>query len=234
MEENKSKNKKIIVIVAVIAVVAIIVTAIGIFVNDYAQRVILSQEIEEINKTAKVNQEIKASGKYGEVEKALKAYITEYQGVGEEIVKECQNEKFATILAASNYEKDGPEFVESKKLINDLKAKGEETKTKLAEMVTDEYKQKKAEEAGLTGKYKDLFISSIKVEQELDTVNKVIDNINNYLSKVDDVFNFLKENKGKWEIKNDIIQFNSTTLLTKYNSLGTMVKIAAQKLTSVK
>ena len=57
-------------------------------------------------------------------------------------------------------------------------------------MVTDEYKDKRADEAGLSGKYKDLFKSSIQLEGELTDVNKTIDNVNNYLSKIDDVYIF--------------------------------------------
>lgn len=230
MEEKKPKNKKIIIIAAVVVIIVAIVAVAGTFVNDYAQRVIIGQEIEKVNKTGEVDKEIKSTGKYADVEKVLKDYITDYQNIAKEIANEFQNEKFATILAASNYKEDGPEFVNSKKLINDVKQKGEETKTKLAEMVTTEYKEKRADENGLTGKYKQLFIDSIKLEQELETVNATIDNVNNYLAKVDDVFNFLKENKGNWEVKNNVVQFNSTSLLTKYNSLGTMVNIAAQKL----
>ena len=230
MEEKKPKNKKIIIIAAVVVIIVAIVAVAGTFVNDYAQRVIIGQEIEKVNKTGEVDKEIKSTGKYADVEKVLKDYITDYQNIAKEIANEFQNEKFATILAASNYKEDGPEFVNSKKLINDVKQKGEETKTKLAEMVTTEYKEKRADENGLTGKYKQLFIDSIKLEQELETVNATIDNVNNYLAKVDDVFNFLKENKGNWEVKNNVVQFNSTSLLTKYNSLGTMVNIVAQKL----
>lgn len=230
MEEKKSNNKKIIVIVVVILALALIGGVAWNFVNDYTQRVIIGQEIDKINKSGSVDKEIKSNGKYADVEKTLKDYILEYQGVAEEAVKEYKNEKFTTILSADNYKKDGPEFKESKKLISDVKAKGEETKTKLAEMVSTEYKEKKATDSGLTGKYKDLFIESIKLEEELTTVNKTIDNVNNYLEKVDDVFDFLKQNKGKWSVKGNKVEFYQMTLLTKYNSLVTSVNIAANKL----
>ncbi len=52
----------------------------------------------------------------------------------------------------------------------------------------------------------------------------------NYLSKVDDVFNFLKENKSNWEIKNNRVEFKSMSQVTKYNSLITMVNTAASRL----
>ena len=97
-------------------------------------------------------------------------------------------------------------------------------------MVTDEYKDKRADEASLSGKYKDLFKSSIQLEGELTDVNKTIDNVNNYLSKIDDVFNFLKENKSNWEVKNNRVEFKSMSQVTKYNSLITMVNTAASRL----
>lgn len=231
MEEKKLKSKKMIAIVVVIVLVLLAVFAgIGMFVNDYAQRIVIGQEIESINKTGEVNAEIRAKGKYGEVEKVLKDYVMEYQAIGEEIQNEYKNEKFKTILSADNYENDGPEFTESKKLISDVRAKGEEVKEKLAEMVTEEYKEKTATENGLTGKYKDLFMKNVQLEQELKTVNTTIDNVNNYLLKVEDVFNYLTENKGSWKVNNNKVEFTQMSLVTKYNSLLTLVNIAAQKI----
>ena len=202
MDEKKSKNKKVIVIVAIVIAVIAVIGVIGFtFVNDFAQRAIIGSEMEKINTSGEIDKDIKSSGKYADVEKALKDYVVEYQGVAVSIADQYKNEKLTTILSADNYKKDGPEFKESKKLIEDVKNQGEEAKTKLAEMVTDEYKDKRADEAGLTGKYKDLFKTSIQLEGELTDVNKTIDNVNNYLSKIDDVFDFLKENKSNWEIK---------------------------------
>lgn len=231
MEEKKSKNKKVIVIVAIVIAIIAVVGVVGfIFVNDFAQRAIIGSEMEKINTSGEIDEEIKSSGKYADVEKALKDYVVEYQGIAVSIAKQYENEKLTNILSADNYKNDGPEFTESKKLIEDVKKQGEEAKTKLAEMVTDEYKDKRADEVGLTGKYKDLFKTSIQLESELSDVNKTIDNVNNYLSKIDDVFNFLKENKSNWEVKNNRVEFKSMSQVTKYNSLITMVNTAAARL----
>lgn len=230
MEENKSKNKKIIIIVAVIIIVVAILAVIGMSINDYAQKAIIGQEMEHVNTTKTVDTEIKSTGKYADVEKALKDYILEYQEVGKEIANAYTNEAFTTILTADNYKNDGPNFETSKQLINDVKTKGEETKTKLTEMLSDEYKEKRAEDCGLTGKYKDLFISSIQLGDELKDVEKTIDNVNNYLGKIDDIFNFLKENEGKWNVRNDKVEFTDMSLLTKYNSLVLLVNTAAKQI----
>lgn len=232
MEEKKSKNKKIIfIVVAVVVVVFLAIVAVAaMFVNDVAQQTIISKEIEKINTTGTVDEEIKSTGKYAELEKTIKDYVLEYQGTAKEIQEQYKNEKFTNILSANNLQSDGPEFVESKKLIADVTAKGEEVKTKLAEMVSEEYKVKLAEEKGLTGKYKDLLIQNLQLEQELKTVNTTIDNVNNYLAKIDDVFNYLKENKDNWKVNNNKVEFTQMSMATKYNSLLTLVNIAAQKI----
>lgn len=232
MEEKQSKNKTVvIVVVAIVVVLAIaILVGIGAVINDVAQKQILSEEIEKINQTSKVDTEIKTSGKYAEVEKVLKDYVLEYQSVAEEMKAQYQNEKFTTILSADNYKNDGPDFVESKKLIADTKAKGEEVKNKLTEMGSTEYKQKRADDNGLTGKYKDLFVDSIQFEQEIKEVNSTIDSVDNYLSKIEDVFNYLTENKDSWKVNGGKVEFNQMSQVTKYNSLLTLVNIASQKL----
>lgn len=231
MEEKNSKSKKsiIIIVIAVVIIIAV-VAVVGSFVNENVQKQLISKEIDKINNTSEVDKEIKSKGKYADVEKVLKDYVLEYQSVANEIKDQYQNEKFTTILSADNYKNDGPEFTESRKLISDAKAKGEEVKTKLNEMVTDEYKEKRATDNGLSGKYKDLFVDSIQFEKELEEVNLTIDNVNNYLAKIEDVFNFLNENKDNWEVKNTRVEFNQISLVTKYNSLITSVNIAAQKM----
>lgn len=229
-EKKKSKNTKIIVIIAIIVVVAVVIGGITFFANDYIQRAKIGEEMEKINTSGTVDTEIKTNGKYADVEKALKDYIVEYQNAAKEVADQYQNEKFTTILSADNYKNDGPEFVESKQLINDAKAKGEEVKAKLAEMVTDEYKEKRATDCGLTGKYKELFKESIKLEDELTEVNETIDNVNNYLDTIDSIFDLLKENESKWQVKSDKIEFTDLSTMTKYNSLVIKVNTAAAKL----
>ena len=97
-------------------------------------------------------------------------------------------------------------------------------------MVSNEYKEKRATDSGLSGKYKDLFMDSIQLGDELKEIESTVANVNNYLDKVNDIFDFLSQNKGKWEVKNNQVQFKEMSLLTKYNSLVSLVNIAAKKL----
>lgn len=231
MEENKPKNKKVIVIIAIIGVLVLVaVGGIALVVNETAQRALIGAEMESINSTGEIDSTIKSTGKYAEVEKALKDYLTEYKGIAVDVANAYQNEKFTTILSADNYKEDGPNFEASKKLISDVKEKGENAKTKLAEMSKEEYKDKRAEESGLTGKYKELFKSSIQLESDAKTVETTVNNVNNYLDKINEVFDFLKETEGKWQVANNQVQFRDMSNVTKYNSLLTSVNAAAAKL----
>ena len=221
VEEQKNqgakKSKVPMIIVAIILVLLVaIIAVVGMFVNEFAQKQIINEEIETINKSGEVNTEIKAKGKYADVEKALKDYIVEYQNVAKQVSEKYEDQKFTTILSADNFANDGPDFKESRQLITDTKTKGDEVKTKLAEMITEEYK--------------DLFIESIQLESELKKVNSTIDTVNNYLEQVENVYNFLQENVGKWEVKSNIVQFTENALVQKYNGLISLVNIAANKL----
>lgn len=150
----KLKNKifLIILLLLVIASIVIFIVLKNISMNDISQRTVVVSEIEKINNYGIVDSEIKSTGKYAEVEKALKDYILETQKFTTDISNEYKNEKIAIILSADNYKKDGPDFVESKQLLASIQSKGEETKAKLLEMNTEEYKEKRANDLRLDRK----------------------------------------------------------------------------------
>lgn len=92
------------IIVAIILVLLVaIIAVVGMFVNEFAQKQIINEEIETINKSGEVNTEIKAKGKYADVEKALKDYIVEYQNVAKQVSEKYEDQKFTTILSADNF-----------------------------------------------------------------------------------------------------------------------------------
>lgn len=226
MRENKPRNGKRSLISIVLSIVILIIG--GIYAYRNYQVSLLNEEINTINTSGKVNSEIKSSGKYGEVEKALKDYVREYQAVAKKASDTVNNGELLNILSIDNIKKDGPEFVESKKLLVALREQCDEVKTKLPEMITNEYKEKKATESGLSGKYKDLFISNIQLDGELQTVNKSIDKINNYFGKIEEVLNFLTEHKDSWNTSDTNVQFTNMSLVTQYNSLISSLNIAAK------
>lgn len=151
---TKLKNKIFLIILLLLVIASIIIFLVlkNISMNDISQKTVVVSEIEKINNYGIVDSEIKSTGKYAEVERALKDYILETQKFTTDISNEYKNEKIVTILSADNYKKDGPDFVESKQLLASVQSKGEETKAKLLEMNTEEYKEKRANDLRLNRK----------------------------------------------------------------------------------
>ena len=46
----------------------------------------------------------------------------------------------------------------------------------------------------------------------------------NNLEVSKEILNFLKQNKSGWEISNDMVMFNSQTLLNQYNELASKLQ----------
>ena len=73
------KNNKIVKFIIIALVIIIIIVGGYLFIDDRNQISKINEEIDKINSTAQIDQEIKTTGKYAEVEKGVKEYLTEYQ-----------------------------------------------------------------------------------------------------------------------------------------------------------
>ena len=67
------------------------------------------------------NTRIKSSGDYAVVEKAMKSYLDDSAVLMQDILGIINDEKLTKILSFDNYSKDGPEFTESLKYLEDTK-----------------------------------------------------------------------------------------------------------------
>ena len=120
------KGKIIGIIVGAIVLVLLIAGGIGyFFINDVAQKAKIVEEFKQIQELTnskdftmeQLNEKtgnIVSTGKYAAVEKAAKNYASDVFGTAFGIKAFLQDEKMAQLLTASNYEEDGPEFVETK------------------------------------------------------------------------------------------------------------------------
>ena len=127
------KGKIIGIIVGAIVLVLLIAGGIGyFFINDVAQKAKIVEEFKQIQEITnskdftieQLNEKtgnIVSTGKYAAVEKAAKNYASDVFGTAFGIKAFLQDEKMAQLLTASNYEEDGPEFVETKKYISETK-----------------------------------------------------------------------------------------------------------------
>lgn len=234
------KGVKIAIIVGVI--ILIIALAGGyLFVNDITQKKKIVEEftqIEELTKGGNFDMEkldektnnIATKGKYATVEKAAKEYASDLFHTAYEIRDLLQDEKMAQLLTADNYEKDGPEFVETKQYLSDTKKKLEDGKTKMLSFFEEDkinsYIESKQADSYGTNLYKELLSQDIKMsETEKKELEKSIDKVISMLNTEEEVITFLISNKDKWKVQGGQIVFNTNDLVITYNGFVNKLKI---------
>lgn len=235
----KNQDKKILIIVIVLLSIFVILIAglIGGLMyskkNKEKQQALLSSEIISINQTKKIDGNIKTKGKYAKVERAIKEYYIDYINSSMELINTYNEGILTNALTASNLSSDGPEFVTTKANITKIKNIEQTTKLKFASITSDEYIESKARELELNDYYTNLFLDYLKnkitIKEDITKFEDVIENYDKWMDKIEEIINFLSENKDNWKINENKLEFNSNLLLIKYNSL--IINLKSQETT---
>lgn len=241
-EIGMKKGTIIGIIVGTIALVVLIAGAVGyFFVNDVAQKSKIVEEFKQISELTnsenldieKINEKtsnLVTTGKYANVERAAKNYAHDLFNTAAELKTMLEDEKMAKLLTASNYQEDGPEFVETKKYLSETKQKLEEGKTQmlgyLEEGKINSYIEEETKDSYCTELYRQLLAEDIEMpESEKKQLETSIDKVISMLEIEEEVINFLVENKDSWQVQGEQIVFNSNSLVIKYNSFLTRLRI---------
>lgn len=229
-------KKKIIILVVVILSIILVAFTFILFTSvkkDLKIESSLTKEVTELNLLIENNDNsnintrlntITTSGDYVLVEKAAKNYLKDKEKLFKEMYEILDNsDNIENLLMIDNIKTDGKEFTNTISLINN-------TGSKLTKL-RDEYQSltsKEKIESYLTKKlreddyYNDYYINELMADMMNNQKN--LDAINKYLatvSKLKDIFTFLRENKDNWNLENDKIMFNSETLYNYYEGLLT-------------
>lgn len=229
-------KKKIIILVVVILSIILVAFTFILFTSvkkDLKIESNLTKEITELNLLIENNDNsnintrlntITTSGDYVLVEKAAKNYLKDKEKLFKGMYEILDNsDNIENLLMIDNIKTDGKEFTNTISLINNTGGK----LTKLR----DEYQSltsKEKIESYLTKKlreddyYNDYYINELMADMMNNQKN--LDAINKYLatvSKLKDIFTFLRENKDNWSLENDKIMFSSETLYNYYEGLLT-------------
>lgn len=229
-------KKKIIILVVVILSIILVAFTFILFTSvkkDLKIESNLTKEVTELNLLIENNDNsnintrlntITTSGDYVLVEKAAKNYLKDKEKLFKGMYEILDNsDNIENLLMIDNIKTDGKEFTNTISLINNTGGK----LTKLR----DEYQSltsKEKIESYLTKKlreddyYNDYYINELMADMMNNQKN--LDAINEYLatvSKLKDIFTFLRENKDNWNLENDKIMFSSETLYNYYEGLLT-------------
>ena len=218
----------------IIAIVLVIVIGIGVLVvKDFKQEDILRQEMLEFENLTRAEtidldaidqriRELKTTGDYGVIEKAMKDYLADVVNVSVDIANILNDERMTNILTPANYAEDGPDFVETKQFLQESMEKIEQYKNEVLELLTNEKAMSYIENKNLDQYYIDLYKEiALSEDTALDEDNAEIENslneANQILETETQIINFLSENKGNWEVQGENIVFNSDSLTNQYN-----------------
>ena len=124
---------KKVIIGLIIAIVLVIAVGIGILVvKDFKQEDILRQEMLEFENLTRAEnidldqidqriREIKTTGDYGVLEKAMKDYLADVVNASVSIADVLNDERIVNTLTPQNYTDDGPDFVQTKQFLEEAK-----------------------------------------------------------------------------------------------------------------
>ena len=229
-------KKKIIILVVVILSIILVAFTFILFTSvkkDLKIESSLTKEVTELNLLIENNDNsnintrlntITTSGDYVLVEKAAKNYLKDKEKLFKEMYEILDNsDNIENLLMIDNIKADGKEFTNTISLINNTGSKLTKLRDEYQSLSSREkiesYLSKKLREDDYYNDYylNELMVDMMNNQKNLDAINKYLATV----SKLKDIFSFLRENKDNWNLENDKIMFNSETLYNYYDGLLT-------------
>lgn len=236
--EGKEKSKKGIIITIIVMVVIIVIGILGIFAYHGQQLTLLTAETQKalavkivnndgtINKEAKIDMEIKTNGSYSIVEETFKNYLNETLILAQQADSLYSQEEIENTLSIENIKSDGPDFVQTKEKIAQMKKEGEEYINKFIELCNEKNLLAEIEDKQVSSYYKELYKQLATDEgasKELENTILELEVVKTDLLAAFDYLNsivvFLSDNKSSWTIEGDQIVFYSQDKLDEYQKL---------------
>ena len=190
-----------------------------VFNNNKRQEELLKKELINLveKDLSKDNYDIKikTKGEYAKTEKKLKKHYKELSNNIKTINSYLDNQDLINILSLDNIKNNAPNFENSYNLINDVKDKLNSSITIVSNLSSEESIKEILDDKELdyiNEKLKKLI--NIKEETQI-----IVDNLNIFFNKVEEILNLLKNNTNNWYIKDNQLYFKTNKLVNEYNNL---------------
>ena len=182
------------------------------------------KELLKLNITSDHYQrKIQSRGGYAVVEKTIKKYLDDYASLLQDCLSTMDDDSLTKILSYDNYAKDGPEFKESLKFVDNKKKECNDNVEKIFSMgkesnvrgainkeINDSYYIDLYNEYMLSDGIKNKFTESEQLLASVQVkVNRAIDGSN-------EVLKFLVANKDTWKVEDGEIKFLTQDLYNQY------------------
>lgn len=170
--------------------------------------------------------EIKTKGGYAVVEETLKNYLNETLTLAKEAENIYDEETLENMVSTENIKNDGPDFIETKAKIAEMKKAGEDYIDRFIELCNEEKLLTAIDEKPVSDYYKELYKQLVTDEQAGKELNDTLTDLEEAKATISESFdylnnivNFLSENKSFWTLRGKQIMFYDQAKLNEYNKL---------------
>ena len=229
-----TKRKKFFFIFCFIIIDAILVVGF-LVIRDATSLSKLDNEMSIIYKKDitkdRYNTKLKSNGGYAVVEKTIKEYLDYYAVNIQKLSQMLDDPKLSEMLSYDNYGKDGPNFNESIKYLEENKESFNKIVDELLENMNEDNINKrildKNDDSYYISLYKDIMFSD-EMSDELDNINDLLNNVKTDANDIYDtcitVLNYLKVYQGEWTLEDGEIKFKTQDMYDYYTGLVNKVK----------
>ena len=166
---------------------------------------------------------------YAIVEIVAKDYLSDVFDKILELEDIINDERINNILTVTNYKEDGPNFTdtinyldETKQKVLNLKASmlGDlEVNTIMSYIINEDLEESYIDLYGTLE-----FAKESNINKNKENIESAVDSFVSQIEGMENVIDFLIENKNEWEINDDMIVFDDTSLSNEYNDMISSIR----------
>ena len=233
-------KRKYIIIISIISLVLLATITFGKIGLDFYKETKIKEEIKEIMKyintsnytdqklTEILERSVVKKGDYNEVETSIKNYYKDLANDLSNLQFLLSEDNFVNYLSADNLKEDQPNFIKSKANLVNSASQIEEVYQNINTRTTDiNTKRYYIADKQVKTYYKDFYLSLIEDNITEEFTKRIKSEKNSGIEKTktyNQVLDFLIANEGHWNLNQDIIVFDETTLYEEYLNITKSLK----------
>lgn len=166
---------------------------------------------------------------YAIVEIVAKDYLSDVFDKLLKLDETINDEKMNNVLTVNNYKEDGPDFTETKKYLNETRQNILNLEATMLDDLEVNTIMSYIINEDLEESYFDLygsleFAKEKNIKKNKENIENAVDSFVSQIEGMEKVLNFLSGHKNEWEITDDMIVFDDTSLSNEYNDMISSIR----------
>ncbi len=173
--------------------------------------------------------DVVSDGAYAIVEIVAKNYLSDVFDKLLELEEIINDDGMNNILTVENYQEDGPNFTDTNEYLTEMKQKvlnleatmldDFEVNTIMSYIVNEDLEESYIDLYGTLE-----FAKENNINKNKENIENAVDSFVSRIEGMENIIYFLTENKNEWEITDDMIVFDDTSLSNEYNDMISSIR----------